>query len=227
MIGRHMMNAQHVLCLVSLMKNLKVTLDHYVPTWVAEKAISKPYATAPTEGRLERVVRVNKHKSVAEFLGYWFDIQGISRLCLQELARHRIASFCIESTRFTIHKAVKEYKETGNIRKFYVSPFEEDKDLSELDDKVFSAVHAFLNEADYLLQHGYKNDQIKYLLPECWAVNGYVYMNARSFENFIGLRFSKYAHFEIRNLAREMIKLIPDDQRFIIADIIANRGELL
>lgn len=42
---------------------------------------------------LSRLLFKNKHESIFEHIVYVFNILGIPRLCLQELARHRIASY--------------------------------------------------------------------------------------------------------------------------------------
>lgn len=49
-----------------------------------------------------RVGNKFKHASTLEHLYYTFYIQGISRATLQELARHRIASLSVKSTRYTL-----------------------------------------------------------------------------------------------------------------------------
>lgn len=57
---------------------------------------------------VERVGNKFKHKSVLEHLVYSFDIDGISRAVLQELARHRTASLTVKSTRYTMSKDLKK-----------------------------------------------------------------------------------------------------------------------
>ena len=66
-----------------------------------------------------RVGNKNKHSSTLEHLVYTFEIDGISRACLQELARHRIASLSVKSTRYTLKELKRAYT-------FY------DKDLDNL-----------------------------------------------------------------------------------------------
>lgn len=56
---------------------------------------------------IERVGNKFKHQSVLEHVSYNFYIEGVSRALLQELARHRIASYSVKSTRYTL----KELKE--------------------------------------------------------------------------------------------------------------------
>ena len=58
----------------------------------------------------------SKHESVLEHMVFTFKITDISRACLQELARHRIASYSVKSTRYTL----KELRDTpdNELEKF-------------------------------------------------------------------------------------------------------------
>lgn len=51
---------------------------------------------------IHRVGNKYKHNSTLEHLNYTFYISGVSRALLQELARHRMASMSVKSTRYTI-----------------------------------------------------------------------------------------------------------------------------
>jgi len=64
---------------------------------------------------IHRVGNKMKHASTLEHLVYTFYIQGISRACLQELARHRIASLSVKSTRYTTSRELKFEKPFVNI----------------------------------------------------------------------------------------------------------------
>ena len=57
---------------------------------------------------INKVGNINKHASTLEHLGYTFYISGISRALLQELARHRIASLSVKSTRYTLKELENE-----------------------------------------------------------------------------------------------------------------------
>jgi len=95
---------------------MKVKLLHNTPLEVADIAISKCYDKEPykdvtkQQSRINRVANVSKHSSTIEHLVYSFDIDGISRAVLQELARHRIASYTVKSTRYTL-KELRDEKE--------------------------------------------------------------------------------------------------------------------
>ena len=103
---------------------MKVTLLHNTPLWVCARAIrtcwdshdksdtkiytnekDKIYGGSCGEKDKELIERVgnkNKHSSTLEHLSYSFEIDGISRACLQELARHRMASYSVKSSRYTL-----------------------------------------------------------------------------------------------------------------------------
>ena len=101
---------------------LKVTLLHNTPLWVNahgartcwdshNKSDTGLFAEICGEKDKELIDRVGnkfKHASVLEHVSYNFYIEGISRACLQELARHRIASYSVKSTRYTISELRKE-----------------------------------------------------------------------------------------------------------------------
>ena len=92
---------------------MTVKLLHHTPLEVADIAICKCYGNEPHEdldkiqARINRVANVSKHASTIEHLTYSFDIDGISRGCLQQLCRHRVASYTVQSTRYTLSKLLK------------------------------------------------------------------------------------------------------------------------
>ena len=93
-----------------------VELLHHTPLEIADIAICKCYGNEPhsdkekVKARINRVANVSKHASTIEHLTYSFDIDGISRSCLQELARHRIASYTVKSSRYVLSKELKNEK---------------------------------------------------------------------------------------------------------------------
>ena len=95
---------------------MKVQLLHHTPLSIVDIAICKCYGNTPHEdidkvqSRINRVANVSKHASTIEHLTYSFDIDGISRACLQELARHRIASYTVKSSRYVLAKELKNEK---------------------------------------------------------------------------------------------------------------------
>lgn len=92
---------------------MKVELLNHTPLSIADIAICKCYGNTPhsdiekVQARINRVANVSKHASTIEHLSYSFDIDGISRACLQQLCRHRIASYTVQSTRYVLSKLLK------------------------------------------------------------------------------------------------------------------------
>ena len=57
---------------------------------------------------IDRVGNQYHHSSILEHISFNFFIDGISRACLQEISRHRIASLSVKSSRYTISELRKE-----------------------------------------------------------------------------------------------------------------------
>lgn len=193
------------------MKKISVELLSYTPEEVLLKAVSMPYKNEKSSLKLaEKVCKVLKHESVSEHVYMSFLVKGISRLELQEHMRHRISSTTCESTRFTIPKIVQDDSSVDN----YVFPeyVEEDwklqnglspeenyreycEGLTHIFKEANSTVRKFINK-------GYGNDYIKYCLPEAYRTQFVWTLNIRTLNNFLALRDSKTAHFEIRKVAQ-------------------------
>jgi len=153
-----------------------------------------------------------KHESVFEHLYFTFQIIGVSRLLLQELTRHRIASYSVKSTRFTLAKAIAEINSINDVEEYIVIPnhfTETQKNLLKW--HVFNLISEMKN----LHKLGMKQDDLKYFLPECWKTELIMSINARSLKNFFNLRMAPAAHWEIRELAYKMYEVIPDEVKFI------------
>ena len=193
---------------------MTVTLLNASPLNVADEAIGKCWDKPSKDishmlERIDRVGNKNKHGSTLEHIHYTFDIDGISRACLQELARHRIASLSVKSTRYTL----KELKIPGaNLSDFYVSS------IPEVDQEVEKALTALLG----LLNKGYSNDKVKLLLPEAYKTSLVWSINMRSLQNFLKLRLSKAAFWEIRELAINVYNALPKEHRFMYTDCLTD-----
>ena len=95
---------------------MQVKLLHSTPLWICSTAIRRCWASEAKSDNggtkdkelIERIGNKNKHKSTLEHLVYSFDVDGISRACLTELARHRIASYSVKSTRYTLKELKDE-----------------------------------------------------------------------------------------------------------------------
>ena len=142
---------------------------------------------------LEKIID-SKHESVLEHMVFTFKITDISRACLQELARHRIASYSVKSTRYTL----KELRDTpdNELENFLIENIEPIVKYSSIES--LKKIKMMLNMPNPDM------DKIKYALPECYKTELVWTINLRSLRNFLKLRLSLKAHQEIRKLAYEI-----------------------
>ena len=228
---------------------MTVKLLHSTPLWVASKAIRKCWAsedkndtlthydavlevfdtnTGPKDKELiHRVGNKNKHASTLEHINYSFDIDGISRACLQELARHRHASMSVKSTRYTL-KELKEEQQLVLVnehyteylidvaKKYIVMPPHANRY-----DKVWQGqVRALELLREELVYSKDSNDILKYMLPESYKTSLVWTINMRSLQNFLALRTNKAALWEIRDLANLIYNTLPEEHKYMYTEFI-------
>ncbi|TLD82850.1 FAD-dependent thymidylate synthase [Helicobacter sp. MIT 11-5569] len=169
---------------------------------------------------IDKVGNKFKHASTLEHLNYTFYIQGISRACLQELARHRMASLSVKSSRYTL----KELKEEESFL-----PFCEDN-LKRAEKFIVFTSNQAVNEASMyaleslrkLLVTNISNDLAKFAMPESYKTELTWSINARSLQNFLALRSSKAALWEIRDLALKIFDTLPQEHQFIFSAVLSD-----
>ncbi len=204
---------------------MNIELLHHTPLTICSNAIRtcwQSFDNSDNGGEkdkalIDRVGNKFKHSSTLEHLNYNFYIKDISRALLQELARHRIASLSVKSTRYTL----KELKE--------IEPFKEDDfegaskfivlTNNELVDR--ASIKALNNLRD-ILKSGVSNDKAKYCLPESYKSELTWSINARSLQNFLSLRSDKSALWEIRELAYKIYEALPEEHQYIFKYQIKN-----
>lgn len=164
---------------------------------------------------IDRVGNQFKHSSTLEHLFYNFYISGVSRALLQELARHRIASLSVKSTRYTLKELRNENEfkngDFANASRYIVLTNNEIVDNASIN---------ALENLRKILQERVSLDIAKYCLPECYKTELSWSINARSLQNFLSLRTSKAALWEIRNLANAVFDALPDDHKFIFQNCL-------
>lgn len=74
------------------------------------------------------------------------------------------------------------------------------------------------------LNNGRTIDEAKYYLPESYKTNLVWTINARNLKNFLNLRLSKQAHYEIRELAEKILNIINDTEYKILFKDINNEN---
>ena len=142
----------------------------------------------PSPKRVRRCAKAG-HMSVFEHASATLKIEGISRACLAQLTRHRIASYSVTSQR---------YCEVGGNDWCVVPPSVVGTDAESL-------FRAQASDAMWSYQaaidEGVKPEDARYLLPESAKTSLVMTINARSLQNFLTLRLDSHAQWEIRKLA--------------------------
>lgn len=202
---------------------MQITLLHYTPLDVCAHAIRTCWQSfdksdeggEKDKALIDRVGNKFKHASTMEHLVYTFYIQGISRALLQELARHRLASPSVKSTRYTL----KELKED--------EPFIEDDYIGAEkfivltgNALVDSASIKALNNLQAILKSGVSNDLAKFCLPESYKTELTWTINARSLQNFLTLRSNKAALWEIRKMAYALYDTLPEEHQYLFGECL-------
>jgi len=205
---------------------MQITLIHHTPLEVCAHAIRTCWQSfdKSDEGGdkdkalIDRVGNKYKHASTLEHLVYTFYIQGVSRALLQELARHRMASLSVKSTRYTL-------KELKNREPFKEDDFEEAKKFIVLTDNIMvdNASIKALNNLQAILKEGISNDIAKFCLPESYKTELTWTINARSLQNFIELRSNKSALWEIRDMANAIYNNLPKEHKYLFKENIYKR----
>lgn len=201
---------------------MKVELLHATPIELIIKAVRKCYESealsdgGEKDAALIKRIIASGHTSTIEHATYSFDIDGISRACLQELARHRHASLSVKSTRYTLGKIKNEAMAFTSraglpaVDKYLVKTGNEYVDYN-------STVQ--LEEVRQGALNGIENDKLKFMLPESFKTSLIWTINARSLRNFLELRLSPRALWEIRYLAQKIYACIPDTHHILFNDI--------
>lgn len=133
------------------------------------------------------------HESVIEHASFTFRIEGVSRVLLAQLTRHRIASFSVESQRYV----------KGSGRSAIVPPaIAADPDLAMAYEGLKAHADLFYEEC---LKLGIEPEDARYCLLMGGTTQLIVTMNARELLHFFELRTCNRAQWEIRNLADLML----------------------
>jgi thymidylate synthase (FAD) len=161
------------------------------------------YASEPKiEGANEKLIRNLRswgHLSTFEHASATFLIEGVSRACTHQLVRHRLASYSQQSQRYVNEEGFE-----------YVTPHSVEKD-SALKAKYDEAVENARKSYKELINSGIPKEDARFLLPNAVAAKIVVTMNFRELRHFIQLRTAKGAQWEIRELAKEMLRLLKEE----------------
>ena len=137
------------------------------------------------------------HESPFEHVSFTFGIEGISRNLSHQLVRHRIASYSQKSQRYVAE----------NYFSYIIPPsIEKNPDTFRL----YQEKMGELQQVYQVLAKSVPKEDARYILPGACETKLLATFNARSLLNFFAHRCCERAQWEIRALAKEMLKLVKE-----------------
>ena len=183
---------------------------------------------------IDRVGNKFHHASILEHVSMNFFIDGISRACLQELARHRHASLSVESSRYTL----TELKRLTSFKNSFEDLRINAKDEYINKDGILASDYLVMTSSDIInsnsvraldrlraaLAEGISNDICKYCMPEAYRTQLTWTINLRSLQNFLSLRTDRTALPEIQHLARLIYAALPADLQSLVSHCVKEQA---
>ncbi len=148
-----------------------------------------------------RRIMASGHLSVLEHASFTFGISGVSRALLAQITRHRIASFSVQSQRY-----VSLEKGFGYIVPPRIRDLGEDA-VKEFESQMAQMQTWYQDWQEKLGKGEGSNEDARFVLPNACETHITMTMNARELLHFFSLRCCNRAQWEIRALAREMLRL--------------------
>ena len=154
------------------------------------------------------------HDSVLEHASFTFGIEGVSRVLLAQITRHRLASFSVQSQRYVSYENGFGYIVPPKIEAL-------GKDAVEEFERQMDTMHQWYTQWQCRLGTGEGgNEDARFVLPGACETRMMVTMNVRELRHFFSLRMCTRAQWEIRELATEMHRLCME----VAPALFANAG---
>ena len=144
------------------------------------------------------------HETPLEFAHTMWHISGISRVCQNQIVRHRIASYCVLSERYVDVS-------TANC----VIPIK----VLEHTDAAYDYVKSTMALYEKLINADVPKEDARMILPQGLETEMCMDMNFRSLRHFLKLRLDNHAQWEIRAVAREIYLICQEKWPWLVADI--------
>ena len=140
------------------------------------------------------------HESVMEHTTFTFLVEGVSRILLAQLTRHRLASFSVQSQRYVSLVDGMDYVIPPKIIDLGDDAIHEYAAQME-------TMHRWYKEWVHKLGGGKDAlEDARFVLPGACETKLILTMNARELRHFFSLRCCNRAQWEIRWMAHEMLK---------------------
>ncbi|MDL2267605.1 FAD-dependent thymidylate synthase [Desulfovibrio sp. OttesenSCG-928-G15] len=170
----------------------------------------------PQEKQSEFIEKVmaSGHVSPIEHVSFTFAAEGVSRALTHQLVRHRIASYSQQSQRYV----------DGSAFNYILPPaIEKNSAAKERFLRCIEEIGDAYREVKDMLEkdgHDKSKEDARFLLPQAAETRIVLTMNCRSLLNFFEHRCCSRAQWEIRAMARAMLK----ECRAVLPSVFAKAG---
>ena len=152
------------------------------------------------------------HECVLEHVTFSFGVEGVSRVLLAQLTRHRIASFSVQSQRYVSYENGFGYILPDSIAAL-------GEDAVQQYQKQMDTIEGWYVDWQKKLGKGEKsNEDARFVLPNACETRLVVTMNVRELRHFFSLRMCNRAQWEIRKMAEEMFRICFETAPALFAD---------
>lgn len=173
-----------------------------------------------TEDLIAKILK-KRHHSVLEHASATFRIKGGSRVFTHELVRHRLISPSQESQRYVCYADKKDRRKTKSfevvipetVRKAVIPGKSE-----SAEDLYKEAVGAAYELYEELLDAGVPPEDARYVLPNATVSEIVISANFRELRHFFCVRTNPRAHWEIREIAVMMLKIMKKEAPIVYSD---------
>lgn len=173
-----------------------------------------------TEELIAKILK-KRHLSVLEHASATFRIKGGSRVFTHELVRHRFISPSQESQRYVCYADKPDRKKTKDFE-VVVPPTviqagmgDKSKNAENLYKEIAAACYELYEE---LLDAGVPPEDARYVLPNATVSEIVITANFRELRHFFCVRTNPRAHWEIREIAVAMLKIMKKEAPIVFAD---------
>lgn len=136
-----------------------------------------------------------------------------------EIVRHRLASYCQESTRYCNYYKDKFNKEITVIKPCF---WDEENDNYAMWRRACELAEVYYLS---LIENGATPQEARSVLPNSLKTEVVMTANLREWRHFLRLRTSKAAHPQMREVANMLLKIFKDNIPIVFDDIGENNEE--
>jgi len=212
--------------------NISVILESITPN--AEDLIERACRTCylsfhrydppkSTEELIKKVIK-KRHHSVLEHAMATFRIRGGSRVFTHELVRHRLISPSQESQRYVCYADKPKRKKTKNFE--YVTPPSFAGEGYDFTDEYYKQVDHCYELYEKMLDSGVPPEDARYILPNATTSEIVISSNFRELRHFFWVRTHERAHWEIRYVACEMLKIMKEQAPIVFWDFVIDENNM-